>query len=233
MNKAELAQFSERVRTEGWSITQPVVELPAIATLCRDLSGLQPDVRGGVRNILERSSVRALATSPAVRQLAESVLGSSCFAVRATLFDKTAAANWKVIWHQDVTIATQERADIPGFTAWSNKGGVPHVQPPVEYLQQMLAIRVHLDPCTADNGPVRVISRSHLHGRLSDAEVAALVQREGSIPCLVEEGGVLAFRPLLLHASSAAITPLHRRVIHIEFAGEALPVPLEWHLRVA
>jgi hypothetical protein len=35
-------------------------------------------------------------------------------------------------------------------------------------------------------------------------------------------------RPLLLHASSPAADPRHRRVIHLEFAAEPLPGGLEW-----
>src|SRR4051812_45319436 len=38
--------------------------------------------------------------------------------------------------------------------------------------------------------------------------------------------------PLLLHASSAALVPTHRRVIHIEFAADDLPAPLQWSTRV-
>ena len=45
-------------------------------------------------------------------------------------------------------------------------------------------------------------------------------------------GSVLAFRPLLLHASSAAVTPSHRRVMHLDFAACDLPYGLEWHWRV-
>jgi hypothetical protein len=36
-------------------------------------------------------------------------------------------------------------------------------------------------------------------------------------------------RPLLLHASSPAQRPGHRRVIHLEFAAGELPGGLEWH----
>lgn len=62
-------------------------------------------------------------------------MGPACFAVRALLFDKTPEANWKVVWHQDITIAVRVRAEVAGFATWSEKGGVPHVQAPVELLQ--------------------------------------------------------------------------------------------------
>jgi len=38
--------------------------------------------------------------------------------------------------------------------------------------------------------------------------------------------------PLILHASSKAVSPSHRRVIHIEYAGAELPGGLEWHTRI-
>ncbi len=36
-------------------------------------------------------------------------------------------------------------------------------------------------------------------------------------------------RPLLLHASSPATAPAHRRVVHLEFAPAPLSGGLEWH----
>jgi ectoine hydroxylase-related dioxygenase (phytanoyl-CoA dioxygenase family) len=127
--------------------------------------------RGGLRRLLEHASVRALARSAAVRAVAESVLGESCFAVRAILFDKTPDANWKVAWHQDLSIAVRARREIPGYEAWSVKDGVAHVQPPASVLEQMLAVRGHLDECGPENGPVRVISGSHRRGRLTAEQI--------------------------------------------------------------
>ena len=40
---------------------------------------------------------------------------------------------------------------------------------------------------------------------------------------------ILAFQPLTLHASSAATSPGHRRVVHLEFATGALPGGLAWY----
>jgi hypothetical protein len=112
-----------------------------------------------MRNLFDVApGVRALATSAPVRTVAEAALGPHCFAVRGILFDKTPDANWKVIWHQDLTVAVRARAAVAGFGPWSEKAGVPHVQPPVDVLEQMVAVRVHLDDCGPDNGPVRVLA---------------------------------------------------------------------------
>jgi ectoine hydroxylase-related dioxygenase (phytanoyl-CoA dioxygenase family) len=170
-----------------------------------------------------------LAQQASVRSAAVAVLGSNCFPVRALLFDKTPSANWKVAWHQDLTIAVGARRDVDGYGPWSSKGGVPHVQPPIAILERMLAIRVHLDDCGPDNGPVRVLPGSHRARRLSVAEIDAWRRRVAEVSCIVPPGGLLVMRPLLLHASSAAKSPAHRRVIHIEYAATGLPEGLEWY----
>ncbi|HET7456500.1 MAG TPA: phytanoyl-CoA dioxygenase family protein [Gemmatimonadaceae bacterium] len=238
LTTAERAQLAASIDRDGWAVTPPVVPQLEIDRLLDELAPLAAaaDDRGGVRNLLDASNAaRVLAASPAVRSIAESVLGPHCFAVRAILFDKTPAANWKVVWHQDLTIAVRERApgNVPGFGPWSEKAGVVHVQPPAELLERMLAVRVHLDDCGASNGPVRVISGSHRVGRLSSSAIDACRDGAAAVDCLAERGAVLAFRPLILHASSPAATPAHRRVVHIEFAADELPEPLEWHSRVA
>ena len=234
LSVVEQTEFAGAIERDGFAITPPVVPLLEVERLLADVAPLSADGRGGVRNLLDASStVRELAASPAVRAAAEAVLGPECFAVRALLFDKTPGANWKVVWHQDLTIAVRERAEVAGFGPWSEKAGVVHVQPPAELLARMLAVRVHLDDCGADNGPVRVVPGSHRAGRLSALAIDTWRASAATVDCLAARGAILAFRPLLLHASSPAAAPAHRRVIHIEFAGEALPPPLDWYSRVA
>lgn len=108
-----------------------------------------------------------------------------------------------------------------------------HVQPPMSVLEGMLAIRLHLDPCGLENGPVRVLDGSHRHGRLSATAIAEFRRVQPERDCVVAQGGILAFRPIVLHASAPAMAPGHRRVIHIEYAASALPLPLQWHRQVA
>jgi ectoine hydroxylase-related dioxygenase (phytanoyl-CoA dioxygenase family) len=235
-NSSAQDDFVAAIASDGWAVTPPLVPDRAIDTLLAVLTPVGDDrfTRGGIRNLLETSpEVRELAATAEVRSLAEMVLGPGCFAVRAILFDKTPSANWKVVWHQDLTIAVRARADIAGFGPWSEKEGVVHVQPPAELLARMLAVRVHLDDCGPENGPVRVLPGSHRAGRLSSAQVDAWRARRAPVDCLARRGAILAFRPLLLHASSPARVPAHRRVLHFEFAADALPEPLDWYSRVA
>jgi hypothetical protein len=53
---------------------------------------------------------------------------------------------------------------------------------------------------------------------MSDAEVAQLARDVHSVDCVCPAGGVVAMRPLLVHASSKAETDQRRRVLHIEYA---------------
>lgn len=133
--------------------------------------------------------------------------------------------------HQDNVIAVKERRDVAGFTAWSQKAGVWQVQPPAEILARMIAVRVHLDDCGPDNGPLRVLPGSHRFGWLDD-QLDDWKARVPEVVCTVGCGGIVAMCPLTLHASAAAQTIGHRRVIHIEYAVDNLPAGLEWNNRI-
>jgi ectoine hydroxylase-related dioxygenase (phytanoyl-CoA dioxygenase family) len=120
-----------------------------------------------MRNLLERVPlVRQLCEQTPIRSLVEPILGVNCFPVRGILFDKISGANWKVPWHQDLTIAVREKHETEGFGPWSVKDGVVHVQPPVRVLENMLTMRLHLDDCDEGNGPLRVLPGSHCSGKL-------------------------------------------------------------------
>jgi ectoine hydroxylase-related dioxygenase (phytanoyl-CoA dioxygenase family) len=178
-------------------------------------------------------STNRLAASRELRGLIEPVLGPNLFPVRGLLFDKTPDVNWMVQWHQDLSIAVKERRVAPGFGPWSVKAGVPHVQPTVSVLEQMVAARVQLDEAGVGCGPLRVVPGSHLAGRLDGVETRRWVERVTPVTCVVPRGGVLLMRPLLLHASSPsdANNSKHRRIIHLEFAADRLQHGLEWFER--
>src|ERR1700760_4405744 len=68
-----------------------------------------------IRNLLQDFvCIRELAESAELRSLVEPVLGHDATAVRAILFDKTPGANWKVAWHQDLSIAVKRKVEEPG-----------------------------------------------------------------------------------------------------------------------
>jgi hypothetical protein len=214
---------------DGFEIVERVLSHEELATLREAVADLPSRHRGGVRNLFQNSGpIAALATSGAVKALADTALGAAAFPVRALLFDKMPAANWKVPWHQDTAIAVAERVEVPGFVGWSVKDSVTHVHPPVEVLECMVALRIHLDDCGSDNGPLRVLPGSHRLGKLDEAQIEHWRQTTKEVICCAAQGDVLVMQPLLLHASSPAKSPAHRRVIHLEYACDALPDGLRW-----
>ncbi len=124
----------------------------------------------------------------------------------------------------------RSRAEVPGFDPWSMKDGVPHVQPPIGLLEQMLAVRLHLDDADEANGALRVLPGTHRLGRLSPAQVQEQRARQADVLCAVTAGDALLMRPLLLHASGRlSNASRRRRVLHIEYAAFTLPDELCWH----
>jgi len=183
---------------------------------------------GGVRNLLSTSAVVSeFARKPALLSLLQQAVGLPVFPVRAIFFDKNPCANWKVPWHQDLAIAVAERIETPGFNGWSTKDGVPHVHPPAEILASMITLRLHLDDCDHSNGALKVIAGSHSSGKIPAAETARWTALEHFV-CEAKKGDALLMRPLLLHSSSPADRPCHRRILHIEYATQKLPNGLEW-----
>ena len=193
------------------------------------LSLLGPVPGAGRRRLLAEPTVARLARSKKILALVRPHLAEEPLPVRAIYFDKSPDANWLVAWHQDLTLSVRARVDVPGFGPWSTKKGIPHVQPPVELMQQMLAVRLHLDDADASNGALRVLPGSHRFGRLSSDRVQKLRAEGSEVVCAVSAGDALLLRPLLLHASSRSTQPRHRRVLHIEYAGFQLPPELQWH----
>jgi hypothetical protein len=153
---------------------------------------------------------------------------SSCVAVQCTYFDKSDTLNWSVPIHQDLAIPVAARIDDPQLRGWSVKEGDLFVQPPPAVLDGLVAIRLHLDDSDSDNGPLRVVPGSHRGGRLPDEAQSALRRDAGEVECVVGRGGVVAMKPLLLHASSKSISSKPRRVLHFVYGPASLPLGLSW-----
>jgi ectoine hydroxylase-related dioxygenase (phytanoyl-CoA dioxygenase family) len=227
--------FSDEIERDGFAIIPELLTSSEIQLIAAELDSCATDqdgLRGGTRDVLERApALRDLAEHAAIRNAVGEVLGDGAFVVRATLFDKTPDANWKVPWHQDVTIAVKERREATGYAPWSMKAGVVHVQPPSAVLERMLTVRIHIDSCEATNGALRVMPGTHRLGRLDQNIVDRHIDEESEVCCEAEAGDALVMRPLLLHASSASLHPQHRRVLHFDYAVGDLAEGLQWKMR--
>ena len=166
------------------------------------------------------------AQSPLTR--AVTALFPDFHAVRAVVFNKTEANNWGVPWHQDRLIPVAARREVEGFHNWSQKAGVWHCEPPLDFLNQLLFVRLHLDSTEADSGPMEIALGSH-HAELipSAASDATAATRETEL-CTAQRGDLLILHMLTLHRSRPAIQPSARRTLRIDFAKATLPTPLEW-----
>ena len=182
----------------------------------------------GRRCLLDDPTVAAAAI--AIRQKLDTLglLPPEAIALQAIAFDKSPTANWKVTWHQDLMFPFARQADATGFTLACQKEGIDYARPPVPVLENLLAARLHLDDCGLDNGPLRVAPGTHHLGIVKATDIPPLLARHGETTCLADAGDCLLLKPLLLHASSPASKPRHRRVLHIVYhSGPPLPIP--WH----
>jgi ectoine hydroxylase-related dioxygenase (phytanoyl-CoA dioxygenase family) len=218
---------------DGYALADLVLAAHQCEHIASSLPALTAAGRAGVRDLISHPTVARLLQHERLGACLWSAIGRNLVAVKVTMFDKTPSANWRAQWHQDRAIAVKERLTVHGYGPWSSKNGMAHVEPPEGVLAQMVAIRIHLDDCGADNGPLRVIPGSHLAGKLSEAEIADMVATRPMVELSAPQGSLILMRPLLLHASSPSLLPVHRRVLHIEFAPREAISPLQWHTSVA
>lgn len=179
--------------------------------------------RAGARHLMGHPGIQTVAHDPRLLAIAGEFLGEPAVPYRATLLDKSPDRNWLVTWHQDTALPLEQRGHVPGWGPWSVKSGITYAHAPARALSRVVALRVHFDDSRSDNGPLRVIPGTHRLGVLSDADIDHVVQSTPPVDCLVAAGGIVAMRPLILHASSKAETARPRRVLHIEYA-ESLDV---------
>ncbi len=163
---------------DGYTMLRGVFDDQQMGSLVEQLAGalVNPDEQSvlrsrgrtyGARNLLQAfPPVVDLVQRPVLRDLLTSVLGGTAGIVRGLFFDKPPDRSWSLPWHKDKTIAVK-RNDLPSsqFRNPTFKAGVPHVEAPESRLENMLTLRIHLDPMTEENGPLSVIPGSHLATR--------------------------------------------------------------------
>jgi hypothetical protein len=205
-------------------------------------SGLAPDEREALRSTLfktDRPGIRCLLDDLLVRVTAGSlrtrlcslgILPPTATAIQAISFDKTPETNWKVSWHQDLMFPFARPVTSEGYELPSEKEGVNYARPPRAVLEEMLAVRIHLDDCDATSGPLNVTPGSHVYGVLRNSDIPAysLAASHRRVACIARAGEALLMRPLLLHASSPATKPSHRRVLHLVYHSGS-PMTETWY----
>lgn len=230
----------EIIRQNGFCIVPGVFKPREVDEICARLDHALEAAKGDLSVRTERQTVYAarnvnewfpevceLWRRSSLTNLLREVLGDTYGLVRVLFFDKPLEKPWSLPWHKDMTIAVKDNK-LPStrFRNPTTKAGIPHVEASEEILQRMLTLRLHLDDVDESNGPLSVISGSHLSGK-------QVVEGGRMTKILVSRGDVLAMRPLVSHSSpsptSAAVKG--RRILHFEFAADQqLPDGFQWRM---
>ena len=170
--------------SDGFEIRHAVLDPRQIGAIKAEVS-VDHEIlrRTGIRNLEKKFvSIAEVAADPSVLAIAGSMLDGTPKLVRALFFDKTDERNWSVPWHQDRTVALNQRTEMQGWVAWTVKDGVHHVQPPRLVLDHMVTIRLHVDDADTETGCLSVIPGSHRLGILTPDGIRKAVDRGHSVP---------------------------------------------------
>jgi Phytanoyl-CoA dioxygenase (PhyH) len=234
--KPDLATWTADLAENGFLVVPSVLRNDRIDVILREMQpAFAKDADGstlrsadgsiyGARNLLRLwPAVANVWKAEPLPKLLAAVLGPGFWLVRVLYFDKPPEQSWALPWHQDRAIAVKNnRLSSSQFGKPTFKVGVPHVDAPEWLLENMLTLRMHLDDMTDENGPLKILPRSHRRGADHREPVTILGHR----------GDVLLMRPLVSHCSNKSHpgTTQHRRILHFEFAGiEKLPDGYAWH----
>lgn len=211
----------------GYLITSPLLSEHDCQTLETNVASIAISMAGN-RSLLEADWCCSLAGDLKNHSSLSPFLLQDSVAVQCTLFEKSIDRNWLVSLHQDLSIPVAERVDHPALTGWSEKEGNIFVQPPAEVLREIVAVRLHVDECSSNDGPLKVVPGSHIHGRIGHDTALTLRDALGEVVCPIARGGALLMSPLLLHSSSKTTGQSRRRVLHFLFAPRSLRFGLRW-----
>jgi hypothetical protein len=222
------ARDAQRFARDGYLVLPGLLSADEMQA-CTRAAAPSATLSGGTRTMLQSAWCAALVQRLRRHAALVPLLPDGAVAVQCTYFEKSVGRNWLVPWHQDLSVPVAERVEHPALRGWSRKEGVLQVQPPATVLEQLVAVRLHLDDCGPQDGPLRVLPGSHAGGVRPEGP-AATAEAIGQAPvvCTAPRGSALLMRPLLLHASSKASGTGLRRVLHLLFAPPALPHGLRW-----
>jgi ectoine hydroxylase-related dioxygenase (phytanoyl-CoA dioxygenase family) len=236
----ELPTLASDIDRDGFTLLRGVFDAAEVAGLRDDLTdsfgnhsneAIRRSTSGHVfaaRNLLQfwaaaKTCWRRREITDALNQIS----GPNCGLVRGLFFDKPPERTWSLPWHKDLTIAVKDNVrSTRSFTNPTTKCGVPHVEATTDILEQMLTVRIHLDPARPDNGALVIMPGSHRHGKKMSDDDATAMSLDAA------PGDVLLIRPLVAHCSrsSEVGTTLHRRIVHLEFAANTeLPDGYQWY----
>lgn len=217
----------ERFETDGFAGVNGVLGVEDCVATADKVAELD-HASAGTRCLLPQAWCRELAYRLRQHPDVAAVVSNDFVAVQCTYFEKSVERNWLVPVHQDLSIPVASRVEHDALRGWSEKEGGLFVQPPTELLEQLVAIRVHLDPCLETDGPLQIVAGTHRYGRIGADEARHYRDTGEVVSCSMAQGDALLMRPLVLHASSKADGSSRRRVLHFVFGPRVLPFGLAW-----
>lgn len=148
--------------------------------------------------------------------------------VRAAVFESDPADPELQPWRQDREVIPAARAEVEGFSNWSSKAGIWHVEAPQSVLEGMIVARVLLDDWNENVGGRQFALGSHRAGLVSAASAEEVASGCPWEPINARRGDVVLTKLLTLHRAVSGVSGLVRRSVRVDYAAAPLPAPLRW-----
>jgi hypothetical protein len=165
----------------GYFLQPTVISENDCEAICAQLKSL-PSKRAGSRRLLAEPWCAELSRQVRMHPVVADALPTDPVAFQCTLFDKSATRNWLVAPHQDLSIPVRSRVNAELCVAWSEKGGSVFTQPPTQLLENLVAVRIHLDQCDEGNGRCALFHNLINTAVLRGAKLARCAPRTASRP---------------------------------------------------
>ncbi|BAP32981.1 phytanoyl-CoA dioxygenase superfamily protein [Chryseobacterium sp. StRB126] len=239
MSLINLEPYKSHIEKYGFSVINEVFSDAEVAEIIYVLDNIDTSKENfrksedlfAIRQFLkEVPEIKDLIFNDNIRTIINEIFGERYFVVKSIYFDKPETSNWYVAYHQDLTISVDKKLELSGFGPWTTKQNQFAVQPPLDILENIYTIRIHLDETDENNGALKVVPQSHAKGIYRPEMIDWTVETEEI--CKVNKGGVMLMKPLTLHGSNRTTNGKKRRVIHIEFSDRELPEVLQWAERM-
>jgi hypothetical protein len=225
----------ESLRSAGYAIINDVFTIAEVEDILDTINNIDTsgpafrktnDLFAIRRFLKEVPAISPFIFTSRLREIISQLFGKDYFLVKSIYFDKPEQSNWFVAYHQDLTISVDQKIAFDGFDQWTVKNDHFAVQPPVDLLENIFTIRIHLDDTDENNGALKIVPGSHRKGIYRPETIDW--NKEEEVVCKVPRGGIMIMQPLLLHASNRTVNNNKRRVIHLEFSDRQLPGGLQW-----
>ena len=219
----ENKEYKKKLNTDGFCIVHNIFSSQEIESILNLINHSQK--KYAIRQLINHyPKIKDLIFSnPVFNKLFSSICDKNYFLSKAIYFNKPSKSNWFVGYHQDLSISVQKIQETKGFSNCTNKNKQIGVIPPLRIVENTITFRIHLDSTDETNGALKVLVNSHNRGIIR-IDSTFNKQSWKALTCHVPKGGVMLMKPLLLHASAKSTSKNDRRVIHLEFCNEHIPM---------